>query len=186
MKKFLALFFVVGLIFAQGIDFDLMGGLGVIKGSNILDDNLFLIKLSTGANYGLKAQAFVSKFGVEAYYILNSLEPDAINKVTHGDLDFSDKFATYGLGFVLRSGGILSPYFALDYGKTKFLGTHTYSPDGKHYSLALGIKFVPSMIGIWAEAKLLRVSDILKDFHEFNTSGKFTTFSVTAGGVFKF
>ena len=186
MKKLAMLMLMVTIISAQGLKLDLMGGIGITKGCEVLNDELFKITLQSGANYGLRAQAIASNIGIEFYYTLNTLEPDAIDKLTNGVLDFSDKFANYGIGLILQGKGFLAPYLSLDYGKTKFLGEHKYAPDGKHYSVGLGLKFMPTSIGLWGEARLLRVSDLFKDLKEFTTEGKFTTFSVTVGGVFRF
>lgn len=185
MKKVFIFLAIATMAFAQ-VNLVLMGGIGATKGSDVLDDQLFHISLASGANYGLKAQAMAGRIGLEVYYTLNTLQPNAIDKVTNGELDFSDKFANYGIGLVLQGGGILAPYLSFDYGKTKFLGTYKYAPDGKHYSIGLGVKFAPAFFGVWGEARLLRVTDLLKEFSEFTTEGKFTTFSVTVGGLIKF
>ncbi len=185
MKKIVIFLAIATLAIAQ-VNLVFLGGIGVTKGSDVLNDQLFRISLSSGANYGLKAQAMAGRIGVEVYYTLNTLESNAIDKVTNGKLDFSDKFANYGIGLVLQGGGILNPYLSFDYGKTRFLGSHKYATDGKHYSLGLGVKFAPAFFGVWGEARILRVSDLLKEFSEFKTEGKFTTFSVTVGGLIKF
>jgi len=165
--------------------FELMPGIGIVKGSRVLDTSLFSINLSSGADYGIRAQFNTTLIGVEAYYFVNSLEADAVNKVRRLELDFSDQFVTYGLGLVLHGSGIIAPYLSATYGKTRFTGNHHYAPDGKHFTLGLGAKFMISAIGIWGEARLLRVMDILKDYREFSDPGKFTTFSVNVGAVIK-
>ncbi len=184
MRKIAAVLALSFMVFATS--FDLMPGVGVVKGSEVLDTNLFNINLSSGADFGIRAQLSTTLIGVEAYYFVNSLETNAIDKVKHLDLDFSDKFVNYGVGVFLHGSGLIAPYLSATYGITKFTGEHTYAPDGKHFTVGLGAKFMLSSIGIWGEARLLRVMDILEEYEEFADPGKFTTFSVNVGAVIRF
>ncbi len=178
--------FLLFAFMGLAVSFDLMPGVGVVKGSQVLDSNLFNIKLSSGANYGIRVQMSTTLLGVEAYYFANSLESNAIDKVRHLDLDFSDKFVNYGLGVFIHGSGLIAPYLSATYGKTKFTGNHQYAPDGKHFTVGIGAKAMLSSIGVWGEARLLRVMDILEEYQEFADPGKFTTFSVTVGAVLRF
>ncbi len=184
MRKVLLVFIFPFVVLATS--FDIMPGVGIVKGSEVLDTHLFNIKLSSGADYGIRAQLSTTLLGLEAYYVVNSLETNAIDKIRHLDLDFSDKFVNYGVGVFLHGSGLIAPYLSLTYGKTKFTGTHRYAPDGKHFTVGLGAKVMLSSIGLWGEARVLRVMDILEEYEEFADPGKFTTFSVNVGAVLRF
>ncbi len=177
------LFFLTTLqLLSSGLRIDLMAGGGYTKGSTVLSTDLFSIDLNSGANYEVKAQLLFFGLGIEGYYSVNSLLPDAFSLYPKEKLDFSDQFTNYGLGVVFGGKGNLSPYISLKYGKTKFTGSHKYVPDGKHVIGSIGAKFVLKRFGIWGEVKFMRMIDILKEWENlFKDNGNFNTISITGG-----
>ncbi len=190
MKKILfvvALFSLLVPLQAQLFKLELMPQIGFTNGSTVLNSDLFSISMDSGVNYGIRTDLTFAFVGVQLYYVANSLQTKAIDKLLNLELDFSDKFVNYGIGVILQSPGILlCPFLSATYGRTKFTGQHKYAPDGKHYSLGAGIKAGLGKVGIWAEIRFLRIMDTLKDYWDFfKDNGSFSTFSASGGIIIR-